>query len=288
MKLIWPPQRLRSRTMAALPLIVAAIFLLAILFLGLPLGKDFRGGTLVMVRGVEKVSNLDQVRAQLKDLTGLDAQVKVTADGFDIELDALNADWEDKVRDLLVGTFGIPSSAVKIGALGPAVGSSQVLQLVSLGVSALIVMGVVIFIFRRRVAATAAIIIAILDVIGILGLMALFRVDLDLAAIMGILITLGYVVDTNFLLGYRLLKGAVGEPRENLGEAMKAGLTMSAVAVAALLSMGTILGAAPLKQLAWVLAFGVIVNAFNTWFLGAVLYLRHVEQKKVVSYHVSI
>lgn len=287
MKLIWPPQRLRSRTMAALPLIVAAIFLLAILFLGLPLGKDFRGGTLVMVRGVEKVSNLDQVRAQLKDLTGLDAQVKVTADGFDIELDALNADWEDKVRDLLVGTFGIPSS-VKIGALGPAVGSSQVLQLVSLGVSALIVMGVVIFIFRRRVAATAAIIIAILDVIGILGLMALFRVDLDLAAIMGILITLGYVVDTNFLLGYRLLKGAVGEPRENLGEAMKAGLTMSAVAVAALLSMGTILGAAPLKQLAWVLAFGVIVNAFNTWFLGAVLYLRHVEQKKVVSYHVSI
>jgi preprotein translocase subunit SecF len=274
--------------MAALPLIVAAIFLLAILFLGLPLGKDFRGGTLVMVRGVEKVSNLDQVRAQLKDLTGLDAQVKVTADGFDIELDALNADWEDKVRDLLVGTFGIPSSAVKIGALGPAVGSSQVLQLVSLGVSALIVMGVVIFVFRRRVAATAAIIIAILDVIGILGLMALFRVDLDLAAIMGILITLGYVVDTNFLLGYRLLKGAVGEPRENLGEAMKAGLTMSAVAVAALLSMGTILGAAPLKQLAWVLAFGVIVNAFNTWFLGAVLYLRHVEQKKVVSYHVSI
>jgi preprotein translocase subunit SecF len=274
--------------MAALPLIVAAIFLLAILFLGLPLGKDFRGGTLVMVRGVEKVSNLDQVRAQLKDLTGLDAQVKVTADGFDIELDALNADWEDKVRDLLVGTFGIPSSAVKIGALGPAVGSSQVLQLVSLGVSALIVMGVVIFIFRRRVAATAAIIIAILDVIGILGLMALFRVDLDLAAIMGILITLGYVVDTNFLLGYRLLKGAVGEPRENLGEAMKAGLTMSAVAVAALLSMETILGAAPLKQLAWVLAFGVIVNAFNTWFLGAVLYLRHVEQKKVVSYHVSI
>jgi len=288
MKLMWPPQRMKHRNMVAAPLAVSAVFLFAILVFGLPVSRDFRGGTLVMVRGVENVPDINYLRSQVESLTGSVADVRATYEGFDIEMDALSVNSENEIKGMLLTRFGLQESSIIIGTLGPSVSSAQILQIMVLGIGALVVMAVVIFIFRRRVAATTAMVTAGLDVLGILGLMALLRVSLSLASILGILIIFGYVIDTNVLLAYRLLKGAVGDPKENIGEAMKAGLIMSIVALAALLSINILTIASSIKEFTFALIFGIIVNFLNTWFLGAVLFLRHVERKKVVSYHVSI
>jgi len=220
-------------------------------------------------------------------LTGLVVDVKATYKGFEIETDTLSGSSENQIKDMLLTRLGLAESSITVGAIGPTVSGVHVLQIIVVGIGALIVMGVIIFIFRRRVAASNALITAGLDILGILGLMTLFRVPLSMASIIGILITFGYVIDSNILLAYRLLKGAVGSPRENIGEAMKAGLTMSVVALAILLSVNILTTAGPINELTFALVFGIIVNIINTWFLSAELFMRHVERKKVVSYHVS-
>ncbi|MBC7218696.1 MAG: hypothetical protein H5T49_00970 [Hadesarchaea archaeon] len=287
MKLSWPPQRLKGRSLAAVPLIVSAILLLAILIFGLPLGRDFKGGTLVMVRGLDEVPDLGQVSSQISGLTGPETVVRAAGDGFDIEMDALSDGLENEIK-VLLSSFGIPSSLVAIGEMGPVVSGPQCFQIVSLGLGALILMGAVILVFRRRVAATIAVVVAVLDVVGVLGLMAIFRVPINLASIFGILIIFVYVVEADVLLAYRLLKGAVGEPRENISEAMRAGLILSAIAIVVLLITSFVTTAVSIREFALTLAFGIAVNVLNTWFLGVALYLRHIERKKVVSYYASI
>ncbi|MFH1820819.1 MAG: hypothetical protein ABH852_00030 [Methanobacteriota archaeon] len=288
MKLTWPSQRMKGRTMVAIPLAVSAVLLVAILIFGVPLGRDFKGGTLVMVRGVENAPDVNNVKSQTESLTGLVVDVKGTHNGFDIETDTLSGNSENQIKDMLLTRFGLAESSITIGALGPTVSSAQILEIIFVAAGALIVIWVVILIFRRRVAATTAVITAGLDVLGILGLMALFRVPLNLASIIGILITFCFVIETNVLLAYRLLKGAVGDPKENAGEAMKAGLAMSVVALSVLLSINILTTASLINELTLALVFGIIVNIVNTWFLGVVFFMRHVERKKVVSYHVSI
>ncbi|MGQ9787997.1 MAG: hypothetical protein ACUVQM_01585 [Candidatus Hadarchaeaceae archaeon] len=287
MKLNWPPKSLGGRSLAAIPLMVTAILLLAIMVSGLPLGRDFNGGTLVMVRGLDKGPDLSQVGSRINELTGSKNVIRATGDGFDIEMDALSSGLENEIKALL-SSFGIPSSLVTISELGPEVSGSQYLEIASLGLGTLILMGVVIFIFRRRLAATSAVIVAVLDLVGALGLMAIFRVPINLASILAILIIFVYVVDVNVFLAFKLLKGAVGEPRENISESMRACLTWSAIAIIVLLIISFITTIASIKEFALTLVFGIAVNFLNTWFFGISLYLRHIERKKVVSYHVSI
>jgi len=288
MKINWPPQRMKNRSMMAIPIAVAAILLIAMLAFGLPMGRDFNGGTLVMVRGLEDAPDPIHVRNQVESLTGFSVDVRETSDGFDIEMDLMNVELESQVKRALVSQLSISESSIMIGVLGPAVSSTQVTEIITLGIGALIAMGVIIFIFRRRTAATAATVTAVLNTIGILGLMTIFRVPLNLSSIIGILIMLTFVLDVDALLAYRLLKGAVGSPKENAGEAMKANLAMSAIAAAALLSMALLIGATAIKELVLTLVFGVIANFANTWFLGILLIMRHVERKKVVNYNVSV
>jgi len=279
---------MKNRSMMAIPIAVAAILLIAMLAFGLPMGRDFNGGTLVMVRGLEDAPDPIHVRNQVESLTGFSVDVRETSDGFDIEMDLMNVELESQVKRALVSQLSISESSIMIGVLGPAVSSTQVTEIITLGIGALIAMGVIIFIFRRRTAATAATVTAVLNTIGILGLMTIFRVPLNLSSIIGILIMLTFVLDVDALLAYRLLKGAVGSPKENAGEAMKANLAMSAIAAAALLSMALLIGATAIKELVLTLVFGVIANFANTWFLGILLIMRHVERKKVVNYNVSV
>lgn len=205
MKLIWPPQRMKSRTMVAIPLAVGAILLVAILIFGIPLSRDFKGGTLVMVRGVENVPDVSYIKSQTESLTGLVVNVRATYKGFEIETDSLSASSENQIKDMLLTRLGLAESSITVGAIGPTVSGVDVLQIIVVGVGALIVMGAIIFIFRRRVAASNALITAGLDILGILGLMALFRVPLSMASIIGILITFGYVIDSNVLLAFSLV-----------------------------------------------------------------------------------
>ncbi len=287
MKLTWPPQRVSNRRLAAVPIVMSAILFTAIIVLGLPQSRDLNGGTLFMVRNLEITPDIDQVKSQAEIISNSRVRVIVVPNGFDIETGYLSEKSVSLIKDTLL-KIGIGENSIVAGTLGPAVSSAHIIRITFALTGSFIVIGLIALILRRRVAAAIVLLTAGLDIVGILGLMTILRVPFSLASMIGIFITIGFAIDTNILLAWRLLKGAVGDPRENIRDSLKAGLLMSCISLAILLSANLFTTASMLDELSLALAFGVIVNIVNTWFLGAAIVLRHVERKKVGVYHVGV
>ncbi|MDI6642472.1 MAG: hypothetical protein QMD95_00210 [Candidatus Hodarchaeaceae archaeon] len=289
MKLALQYWQLRGRQRVAIPLAISVLLLVPFLVLGVPLSRDFKGGSLVMVRGLENVPSASSVESAVEGLLGTDAEVVLLENGLHIETDALDGASENNVKGMLSSQFGIPTDRVTIGTMGPTIRGHQSRQALFSIIGAFVGIGVLsILIFRRRIVPVTILLVLGLDILGVLGYMALLRVSLDLASIIGITMLIGYVVNTNMLLAWRILKRAGGEPKEQVSRSMDTGLTMNVLMIVLLLSLNILTSAHELNVLTAVLVFGIAINIINTWFLGAGILLRHVERLKVREYHVAI
>lgn len=280
-------QRLKGRKLIAIPIIISALFLACILIRGVTLGRDFKGGSLVMVQGVENMPSVDDVKSAITGLLGTDVDVLPVENGLHIETGALDGNGEANVKSVLSAQFGVPTTAVTISAIGPII--PQIEQVLYPVIAAFIVTGVIaLIIFRRRIVPATILLVIALDVICVLGYMALLRLPLSLASTVGILVLICYAIDTNVMLAWRVLKRVGGEPREQAAGSMSTGLTMGVIMVAVLLVLNIITGAMQLNVLTAVLIFGIAINILNTWLLGAGIILGHAERRQRKDYHVSV
>ncbi len=280
-------QRLKGRKLIAIPIIISALFLACILIRGVTLGRDFKGGSLVMVQGVENMPNVSDVKSAITGLLGTDVDVLPVENGLHIETGALDGNGETNVKSVLSVQFGIPTNAVTISAIGPII--PQIEHVLYPVIAAFIVMGVLfLIIFRRRIVPATILLVIALDVICVLGYMALLRLPLSLASTVGILVLICYAIDTNVMLAWRVLKRVGGEPKEQAAGSMSTGLTMGVIMVAVLLVLNIITGAMQLNVLTAVLIFGIAINILNTWLLGAGIILGHAERRQRKDYHVSV
>lgn len=280
-------QRLKGRKLIAIPIIISALFLACILIRGVTLGRDFKGGSLVMVQGAENMPNVSDVKSAITGLLGTDVDVLPVENGLQIETGALDVNGETNVKSVLSVQFGIPTNAVTISAIGPII--PQIEHVLYPVIAAFIVMGVLfLIIFRRRIVPATILLVIALDVICVLGYMALLRLPLSLASTVGILVLICYAIDTNVMLAWRVLKRVGGEPREQAAGSMSTGLTMGVIMVAVLLVLNIITGAMQLNVLTAVLIFGIAINILNTWLLGAGIILGHAERRQRKDYHVSV
>ena len=148
-------------------------------------------------------------------------------------------------------------------------------------IAAVIAMAIIIFITFRHSLIVGAILLCLgLDMLGTFGCMAIFRVPLTLASIAGLLMLIGYAVDTNILLSVQTAKRLGGEARERIASAMKTGLMMSGTTVLAMFMINILTVAPALYQLSSVLIFGILVDIVNTWFLNAGILLWHLSRIK--------
>jgi preprotein translocase subunit SecF len=118
--------------------------------------------------------------------------------------------------------------------------------------------------------------------------MALFGVRLSLASVAGLLMLIGYAVDTNILLTTHVLKRVSEQPREQVVDAMRTGLMMSGSTLVPLFALNLLTTAPQLYELTAVLIFGITIDIFNTWFLNASIISRYVEKRKGRGYYVGI
>lgn len=289
MRPAWHYQRLKNRHLIAIPLAVAVLFLAFILVLRVPLGRDFQGGSLVMVQGRESVPDPSRVESVIEGLLGRNVDVMPVESGFHIETDALSENEETGLKVMLSSEFGITISSVIVGPIGPVVSGLQIEQMLYSLVIAFVVIGVItLIIFRRRSVSMAVIFVIGLDILCVLGFMALFRVPLGLTSMVAIAMLVVYAVDTNLMLAHRVLKRAGGEPREHAVASMSTGLTTGVLLVVIFLSLNLLTNYMELNTLTATLIFGVAINILNTWFLGAGILLRQVERQRGKEYHVSL
>ena len=141
---------------------------------------------------------------------------------------------------------------------------------------------IVFFIFRSVVPSFAVVFGAANDMIVAIGAMALFKIPLGIASIGGLLMLLGYSIDTDVLTAIRILKRHEGTPEQRAYSSMKTGLTMTFTAIvsfAVLFAVSYILYVPTYFEISGVVLFGLIADLATTWLGNASIILMHVNRK---------
>ncbi len=157
-------------------------------------------------------------------------------------------------------------------------------QLETIIIAAFILISIVVFfIFRSIVPSFAVVFGAANDMIVALGAMAFFHIPLGIASIGGLLMLLGYSIDTDVLTAIRIIKRHEGTPEERAYGSMKTGLTMTSTAIVsfAVLFIVSLVAYVPTYfEISGVVLFGLIGDLFTTWLGNASMILLYMQRKQ--------
>jgi len=193
--------------------------------------------------------------------------------------------FSNRVQELISQEFGLEKGmAFQKKEVSPTLGSAFYGTALNVGFFAILFVTIVIFLFFRKIVPSAAVIAsAFLDVIGALGLMALFNIPLTLSSIPALLMLIGYSVDTDVMLTTKLLKRTEQTIGNRIQDALKTGLTMNITTIAALTAMLILSYFTQMLiifEISAVLLFGLIVDLSSTWFMNAPVLLWYMERER--------
>lgn len=178
----------------------------------------------------------------------------------------------------------VPFTTYTYQNLGPTLGRFFLGQLEQVIIIAFILVSIaVFFIFRSIVPAFTVVFGAANDMIIALGAMGLFGIPLGTASIGGLLMIIGYSIDTDVLASYRIIKTHGGTPEERAYSAMKTGLTMTVTAIVSfsILFIVSVFTYVPTYyEVAGVALLGLIGDIFTTWLGNAPIMLMYKKREK--------
>jgi preprotein translocase subunit SecF len=257
------------KPLIAIPVIITIIALAIIAFNGLNQGIDLKGGTITTIN-LEKPIDQSQLESLIK--TGLNTN-EVTINTFNGTTATLTIGGATDVitfTKILNGTASVASYR----SIGPVLSAQALNQVYWALAIAFIFMSITVFIIFRNVVPSLAVIFAALsDIIIAVGGMSLFGIPLSLASVGGLLLLIGYSVDTDILLTTRVLKRREGTITERALDAMKTGLTMAAAAIGAMAALYIVTiffipSAEALSNIAAVLIIGLVADVLATWLMN--------------------
>jgi len=258
-----------NRQLAAVPLAVLALALVVLIgawaVTGSPvaLGIDFTGGSQMTVQ---------------TDLSAADIQTNFTPEPESVQGLVL----EDNAYRLTFGSGAnitelkgqATSSGMNVTSSGstPASFGADSMRVALFGIAiAFLGMSVLAFaLFRTFVPSIAIVISAFSDLVIPLAVLSLFQVKLSLGTVAGLLMLIGYSVDSDILLNNHILRRR-GEFYESTYAAMQTGVTMtltSIVAMTVMAIMATLFGIQIMAQIGIVLVLGLSVDLMNTYMLN--------------------
>jgi preprotein translocase subunit SecF len=141
---------------------------------------------------------------------------------------------------------------------------------------------VVLLIFRSPIPSALVVFGAANDIIIALGAMGLFKIPLGVASVAGLLMLIGYSIDTDVLTAVRILRRGEGVPEERAYSAMKTGMTMTATAI---VSFGVLFAISIIEyvptyyEISGVVLMGLIGDLFTTWLGNASMILLYKKKK---------
>ncbi len=147
------------------------------------------------------------------DLKGQEAtSIAITGPGIGASQQEALKSAQDNMKKLqtilITGSLPLKLNIIKLDTISPLLGMSFINNAVLTGLVALLVVAGIIFIIYRKIKIIVPIIITILcEVFLILGIAAILGWRLDLAAIAGIIATIGTGVDDQIIMTDELIKG---------------------------------------------------------------------------------
>ncbi|MDE1870164.1 MAG: hypothetical protein KGH71_04240 [Candidatus Micrarchaeota archaeon] len=173
----------------------------------------------------------------------------------------------------------IPFSTFTYQEVTPTLSRFFLSQVIGILIAAFVLISIAVLVIFRSWAPSLAIIFgAGNDIIIALGAMVLLNIPLGLASLGGLLMLIGYAIDTEMITAVRILKRREGTPEERAYSAMKTGLTMTVAAIAsfAVLFVVSLIAYVPTYyQISGVVLFGLIGDIITTWFGNAPLILMY-------------
>jgi len=188
------------------------------------------------------------------------------------------------ITSLLVSDFGAKMETAQIKEIAPTLGATFYQTAIKVGVTAFVLIAIVIFLFfRKPIPCLAVILSAILDFLGGLLGMAIFGIPLSLVTIPALLMLVGYSIDTDVMLTAKLLKQQGGTNKDKTIAALKTGLTMTIASFVAVVVMAIIsyfVNITVIYDMSVVLSFGLLIDIISTWLMNAPLLLWYIESRK--------
>ncbi len=146
-------------------------------------------------------------------------------------------------------------------------------------IAAFIFMGLVVFfVFRDFVPFVAIVYAVTVDMIAILAIMQVLQIPLTLASFAGLLLVIGYSVDSDVVLVTRVLKRRKGSVSQRTFSAMKTNMAMMVTTLSAVVVLYISTTAQALREVASVLIIALLIDFISTWFGNASIIRWWVER----------
>ncbi len=278
-----------------LSLILIILSIIVLIFKGLNLGVDFKGGTLIEIRIENSKTNISEIRQSLLKMQLGDVTVKKFGRENDylvkIEITKINEpDFIESINKKLSSDLGSVVNFRRVENVGPKV-SSELLKAGLLAITlSLAAMLIYIWIRFEWQFSLAAIIALIHDVVITLGIFSFLSYEVNLSIVAAVLTIVGYSMNDTVVIFDRI--------RENLkkyskilirdisntstNETLSRTLITSITTLLALMSI-YLLGGAILKGFSFAMIVGVIIGTYSSIFVATpILNYTNVSQKTIL------
>lgn len=243
-------------------------------------GIDLTGGSQVSVSTNSNVDLKDLERYLSKRFGSVEVRSTISVSGKTLLIRCRNVDEKELVKGLK--EYGIEVESYSFQNIGASLGKTFFSQTKIGIIAALISMAVVVFIvFKNFIPSIAVISAAITDMLCALGFTQAIGMDLSLASFAGLLMVIGYSIDTDILLTTRVLKRREGEMIERISRTLKTGLTMTSTTLAALFVLYFVSGSGVLQEIATILIVALAVDVPSTYLMNLGILRWWMEKKGI-------
>ena len=278
-----------------LSLILIALSISFLLFKGLNLGVDFKGGTLIEVRTENSNINIAEIRQSFLNMNLGDVTVKKFGQKNDylVKIEMKETDDENfikSINDKLSSDLGSQINFRRVENVGPKV-SNELLRDGLLAISlSLAAMLFYIWIRFEWQFSLGAILALVHDVIITLGIFSLLTYEINLSIVAAVLTIVGYSMNDTVVIFDRIRENLKKYSKistsdicdTSINETLSRTLITSVTTLLALLSI-YIFGGEILKGFSFAMIVGVIVGTYSSIFVATpILNYTKVSQKTVL------
>ena len=276
-------------------LILILISLTLLIFKGLNYGVDFKGGTLIELRSLDKTLSISDLRKSFKNLNLGDVTVKKFGNDNDYVVkfekkQSVEENFIENIKLELTNDIGKIFEFRRVESVGPKV-SSELLKsgiiAIALSLGAMLIYIWIRFEWQFSLGAISAV---FHDVIITLGFFSLLNFEINLSIVAAVLTIVGYSMNDTVVIFDRV--------RENLkkyedikifditnisiNETLSRTIITSITTLLALLSI-FIFGGAILKGFSFAMILGVIVGTYSSIYIANPILVRlNVSQKTIL------
>ena len=283
----------KKLNLLSVSLIILSI--LVLLFKGINLGVDFKGGTLIEIRPENSKVDISEIRQSFIKMNLGDVNVKKFGKENDylVKIEVKKSTDEDFIQSInkkLSSDLGSVINFRRVESVGPKV-SNELLKSGLLAISlSLAAMLLYIWIRFEWQFSVAAIIALLHDVIITVGIFSFLSYEINLSIVAAILTIVGYSMNDTVVIFDRIRENlrkyskiSISDiSNQSTNETLSRTLITSVTTLLALFSI-YIFGGAILKGFSFAMIIGVIVGTYSSIFVAApILKYTKVTQKTVL------